>query len=298
MNSIVSVIVTYNRKKLLRESVQALLNQTCENLDIYIIDNASTDGTYEYMLDIIDNAKVMYFNTNKNLGGAGGFQYGIRKAVKSGYDKIWIMDDDTICTPTALEMLMKADKDLNGNYGFICSDVKWIDGAPCVMNVPNLDSKWIESTEELKEGYVRCKQCSFVSCFFKSSIVKEVGLPIKEFFVWGDDAEYTKRISDLYPSYFIPQSQVVHKIHSNIPTDISKDSPDRLFRYQFSYRNMHYVSKKDGNKLSMLMYYYGVYLDIKKVLKGNIPGKGKKIRIILKSVLKGFSFNPQVEYID
>ena len=298
MNSIVSVIVTYNRKKLLRESIKSLLNQSYEGLDIYVVDNASTDGTDEYIQDLIDNNKVRYFNTNKNLGGAGGFQYGIRKAVKSGYEKIWIMDDDTICTPNALEMLLRADEDLNGEYGFICSDVKWTDGSPCAMNVPNIDNKWIQSTDVLQKGYIRCTQCSFVSCFFKASVVKEVGLPIKEFFVWGDDAEYTKRISDIYPSYFVPQSQVVHKIHSNIPTDISKDSPDRLFRYQFSYRNMYYVNKKQGNKLSMVMFYYGVFLDIKKILRGNVPGKGKKIKIILKSVRQGIKFNPKIEYVD
>lgn len=298
MNKIVAIIVTYNRKVLLNEAINALLNQTFKEFDIYIIDNASTDGTYEYIKQRIDQFNnITYMNTGKNLGGAGGFYYGIKKATENNYDKIWIMDDDTIPTSTALEEFINADKILE-DYGFLCSDVKWIDGNPCAMNVPNISNKWIKNTHYLSEGLLSVSQCSFVSCFFSSDIVKQVGLPLKEFFVWGDDAEYTKRISEIKDSYFVSKSIVTHKMNSNIPTDISQDSPDRLFRYKYSYRNMYYVNKKQGNKLSMLLYYYGIFLDIKKVLRSKQSGKWKKIRIIIKGVRDGHKFNPKIEYIN
>ncbi len=298
MKRIVSIIVTYNRKELLKESLEALFSQTYSNFDIFIIDNASTDGTKEYIEQFINKERVIYFNTGKNLGGAGGFNYGIKAAVTSNYDKIWIMDDDTIPSETALEELMIADQKLNEQYGFLCSDVKWIDGNPCVMNVPNITNKWIEDSKFIREGLLRVEQCSFVSCFLQSSVIREVGLPIRDFFVWGDDAEYTKRISTKLPSYFVSKSLVVHKIHSNIPTDISQDSPDRLFRYQYSYRNMYYVNKAQGSKLSMLLFLYGVYVDVKKVLKSNKKGKCKKIRIIFRSLTAGIKFKPKVEYVE
>ena len=69
--SVIAVIVTYNRKTLLKESIEALLNQKYKNIKVLVIDNASTDGTQEYIADIIDNDKVNYINTGKNLGGAG-----------------------------------------------------------------------------------------------------------------------------------------------------------------------------------------------------------------------------------
>lgn len=298
MNKIVAIIVTYNRKVLLNEAIDALLNQTFNQFDIYIVDNASTDGTYDYIQQKIDQFQnISYMNTGENLGGAGGFHYGIKKAVEQNYQKIWIMDDDTIPTPTALEELIKADNILQ-DYGFLCSDVKWIDGNPCAMNVPNISNSWISNTQYLSNGLLNVSQCSFVSCFFSSDIVKQVGLPLKEFFVWGDDAEYTKRISEAKDSYFVSKSIVVHKMNSNIPTDISQDSPDRLFRYKFSYRNMYYVNKKQGNKLSMLLYYYGIFLDIKKILRSQQSGKWKKIKIIIKGIRDGRKFKPKIEYIN
>lgn len=41
------LVVTYNRVNLLKENIEALLNQTRNDLDIYIVDNASSDGTAE-----------------------------------------------------------------------------------------------------------------------------------------------------------------------------------------------------------------------------------------------------------
>lgn len=296
-NSIVAIVVTYNRKKLLIEAVKALLKQTYEFFDIFIIDNASTDGTFEYIKDISENSRVYYMNTGENLGGAGGFHYGIKEAVNKGYEKIWIMDDDTIPTPPALQELLNAEILVNDSYGFLCSDVKWTDGSACAMNVPNVSNQWIHQTQFLQDGILRVDQCSFVSCFFTAETVKKVGLPLKEFFVWGDDAEYTKRISNIKESYFVTKSIVVHKMNSNIPTDISQDSIDRLFRYRFSYRNMYFVNKKHGTKLSMLLYYYGIYLDIRKIIKCKKKGKWKKIKIIMKGIRDGKKFKPSVEYI-
>lgn len=43
----------------------------------------------------MDAGQILYENTGENLGGAGGFNFGIRRAYEAGYDAIWIMDDDT-----------------------------------------------------------------------------------------------------------------------------------------------------------------------------------------------------------
>ena len=74
---VIAVIVTYNRKELLKESINALLKQNYKNLRILIIDNNSTDGTKEHISEELKNENVIYENTGENLGGAGGFNYGM-----------------------------------------------------------------------------------------------------------------------------------------------------------------------------------------------------------------------------
>ncbi|MEE0404338.1 glycosyltransferase, partial [Megasphaera elsdenii] len=120
MKTVAAIVVTYNRKNLLLENIKHLLDQNKKDiLDIIIIDNASTDGTREALNKFIVNQKIIYKNTGANLGGAGGFQFGIRYAAEYGYDFVWIMDDDCMPKPDALEKLLTADKKLNHTYGFL-----------------------------------------------------------------------------------------------------------------------------------------------------------------------------------
>ena len=87
MNRVATVVVTYNRKELLLENIKSLMQQTkFKEQDIIIIDNNSTDGTYDALHQHIANKDIIYCNTGANLGGAGGFNYGMRYAVEAGYE--------------------------------------------------------------------------------------------------------------------------------------------------------------------------------------------------------------------
>ena len=70
-NTIAAVVVTYNRKELLCECIEGLLAQTKRVDAIYIIDNASTDGTKEALGAYVEAGSIVYVNTGANLGGAG-----------------------------------------------------------------------------------------------------------------------------------------------------------------------------------------------------------------------------------
>ena len=133
--TIAAVVVTYNRKELLLENVKALLNQTWQSPDIIVIDNHSTDGTREALEPFLATGQIQYVDTGSNLGGAGGFQYGIRYAAERGYDYVWVMDDDCIPTPEALAYLVQTGHKLHRNFGFLSSKVLWKDGSICTMNI-------------------------------------------------------------------------------------------------------------------------------------------------------------------
>ena len=65
---IAAVVVTFNRKEYLVKNIEALLAQVNAQLDILIIDNASTDGTKEAIQHYIDAGQIHYVNTGENLG--------------------------------------------------------------------------------------------------------------------------------------------------------------------------------------------------------------------------------------
>ena len=291
-NTVIAVVVTYNRKNLLLECINALLNQTYFNLRIFIIDNASTDGTEKLIKDNIRDSNVEYYNTGCNLGGAGGFQYGIRKAVEAGCDYIWVMDDDSIPEANALAQLM-----LNGNilksWGFLASKVLWVDNSLCKMNIPKDDK--LHPLKGDYDGNIKIGSATFVSIIIPVSIVKEVGLPIKEFFIWSDDLEYTRRITLKYPAYLVCGSVVVHKCETNNGANISTDVLERIDRYKYAYRNEVYVYKREGIR-GYLHILLRTPVHILRVIKRSSNNKQKRISIIVKNTIRGFLFHPQIEY--
>ena len=290
-----AIVVTYNRKELLLQNIAALLNNTARNsLEIIIIDNASTDGTYEAIKKYVDDNEIAYINTGSNLGGAGGFQYGIRYAAEQDYEFVWVMDDDCIPNQDALEEFYKADRKLKGKYGYLSSKVLWKDGSICQMNCQR--KTIIRNNKDFITEYVPVKMASFVSLFIPIRIVKEIGLPIKEFFIWTDDWEYTRRISKRYECYLLNSSVVKHKSKNNIGANIATEESNRLDRFRYLYRNDVYLYRREG----FVGFIYECVRLASHILRVLIKAKDKKrqrIGYIIKGTMEGFRFKPEIEYV-
>lgn len=291
---VVAVVVTYNRKELLKECIEALINQKYNDCDILIVDNASTDGTKEYINQYIEENKIIYKNTGSNLGGAGGFNYGMKEACKLGCDYIWVMDDDCIVKNDSLTKLLDADRELNGEYGFLASKVLWKDGSICKMNIPKKSfSTWLKSFDKTIE---QIAMASFVSLFIKRDIVMEVGLPIKDFFIWTDDWEFTRRISRKYKCYYVTDSLVIHKSKNNVGASIA-EVDDRLERFKYLYRNDVVLYRREGIKGWILLYLRLLKHKLK-ILKSNKNNKKERIKIINDAIKEGKKFKPKIEYVE
>ena len=288
---VVAVVVTYNRCELLLECITALKNLKNNNLQILIIDNASTDGTEERAKELLDN-NTFYFNTGENIGGAGGFNFGIKRALEQNADYIWLMDDDAIVQKNSLDELLSCADKLEDNFGYLSSKVLWKDNSICKMNIQRLSlSKKLTDFDNFQE----IKLASFVSFFVKASVVEDMGLPIKEFFIWGDDWEYSARLSKKYNCYFVPNSVVLHKSSQNIGVDISSDSVDRISRYFYAYRNEGYFYRKQGFK-GKVYNFLKRNLHRFKILKSKKEGKKEKLNIIKRGYKASKTFDPKIEY--
>ena len=290
------LVVTYNRKELLIQCISAIQKQTFPKFDIYIVDNGSTDGTAETVENKKrSDARIHYLNTGKNLGGAGGFSFGMKRMMQKGYERFWLMDDDTIPEERALEELLIADSFLSGNYGFLSSYVAWTDGMPCVMNRPQLREDWITQLQNIKYGLLPVRRATFVSMFLNAEAVKRLGFPIREFFIWGDDWEYTDRISAEMNNFFVIRSKVLHKTENNVGSDVSNDSEYRIDRYFYSFRNEFYLARRNGT-LAVMYYFYRVIGTIRAILRSNSEKKGKRIMVVVKGMGSGIFFHPSIEY--
>ena len=292
-SNVAAVVVTYNRLELLRQCVDALRAQTTA-CDILIVDNASTDGTVNWLTSQPD---LNYRNTSSNLGGAGGFHFGMRWAVEAGYDYVWVMDDDTLPKPDALQKLLEADRILGGNYGWLSSVALWTDGSECKMNRQKLKKSFYEYSPLMKYGLVQAEQATFVSLFLRSETIRQFGLPIKEYYIWGDDIEFTRRIAvrGELPCFIAGQSQVVHAAKSNVGSDVARDDVERIGRYFYAFRNEACLYRQEGIKGRA----YCFAKRCRDFLRIMWFGKSKwpRFGILFKGIWAGFFFRPSIEYI-
>lgn len=289
-NTILTIIVTYNRLDMLKRCIkQLLISQTQNEFDILIINNHSTDGTEKY-LNEIDDKRIRNITTEENIGGAGGFNLGLRYAVDQKYEYAWLMDDDVLAEKDALAELLNATKEI-GEFGYLAGKVLDMEGKPCLMNIPKY--KRVKSAHK---NYPSIRASSFVSFFIPIQTVIRVGLPIKEFFIWGDDIEYSMRISSQFPCFEVVSSKVKHNIVSTNGSSIALDKPDRIDRYYFAYRNENYFYRRQG--LSGVMYYFAkCILNLGRIFLWGKPDRKKRIKILFKGISDGFKFNPKIEYV-
>lgn len=249
--SIACVVVTYNRLSVLKEAIDAITAQNYPPDRVIIVDNNSTDGTLDWLTKLSQTRRdVRVVRLMENIGGAGGFYHGVKTAYVNGADWIWTMDDDCLPAPDALEKLLEflvahEKKWPNEKTGFLASRVNWIDGNRHEMN----------TAEPVKNGYSgsqsfpyapEIRYSSFVSALFNRDAIGQVGFPIKEFFIYSDDVEFTRRItSSGFRAYYVETSQVVHRTGENagITMDRIVANPSPVSRREYAVRNLIAVNR-------------------------------------------------------
>lgn len=291
---VAAVVVTYNRLSLLRRCLQAVLDQQGAQADLWVIDNASTDGTGEALRQWAP-PRLFYQNTGSNLGGAGGFAYGVRAAARAGYDYLWLMDDDTIPEPGALAAFLRADEQLKGEYGWLSSRALTPEGADQPMNrqrrTPYRDIDGYEGER------IPSQMASFVSLFLRGQTVRVFGLPIAEFFIWSDDWEYTRRISRRMPCYTIPASLVVHAMKNNTVVNIAADAPARWERYRYFYRNDVYLYRREGLAGWLWLVCKFAWHSVQ-VLRSPAGRRLYRLGVIWKGFAAGIGFDPPIRGVE
>jgi rhamnopyranosyl-N-acetylglucosaminyl-diphospho-decaprenol beta-1,3/1,4-galactofuranosyltransferase len=240
MSGVCAIVVTHDRREMLVECLAALAGQSRPPDRVLVVDNASRDGTREMLEREHPGVDVLALPTNQ--GGAGGFHEGMRLAHGDGAEWLWLMDDDTIPRPDALEQLLAARGRLDGDAppALLASAVLWRDGRLHPMNAPWPDGDRVDRTiDGAARGLLPVRFATFASLLVHRGAVDRHGLPLKHFFLWSDDVEYTSRMvlsGEL--AYLVPDSVAMH-LTPNRYTNMSA-APDRFY---YHVRNTLYMAR-------------------------------------------------------
>ncbi|WP_270813315.1 glycosyltransferase [Hungatella effluvii] len=208
MNTAV-IIVTYNRIAFLKECIQCVLNQVNECLELYVINNASTDGTKDYLEELQDKQdRVHVLHLKSNEGGAGGFSAGLKYAYEnSSCDNYLLIDDDAMLRP---DYLLNIDKNRDRNKYLAFSGSVYVDNKVDTSHRFTFNNGQIEKNEYYKESFM-CDIATFCGLLVTKELVERIKFPRSDFFIWNDDTEYCYRISKYSKIQNITSAVLDHK---------------------------------------------------------------------------------------
>lgn len=308
--TIAGVVVTYNRKNLLTECLDALISGTRPLDKIIVIDNGSTDGTPGLLQEkgYLKNSLITYIRLTENTGGAGGFYEGVKRGYEAGYDWLWLMDDDAEPKQDALENLSEYLPDNNisalanlkvDQQGNIISTHLGLFNFKDNQNFEpelfrTLEDKSIKNSKSLEIDF-----SSFVGILINRKAIDKIGLPKKELFIYHDDLEYCVRLRTAGTILLVTNSCIIHKdaanrgeIHKNFLGKVwHRDAYDKLWLVYYGTRNLIWLRKKYVVKLK---FYTNLFTEYFRSLIAIVlldDNKFKRIHMLTESYSDGLAGN-------
>lgn len=293
-----AVVVTCNRLEHLKTTTECLL-QTPDALlaHIVIVNNASQDGTEAY-LDSLSDPRLLIHHSRENLGGAGGFETGMRLAAER-FDPEWtvVMDDDARPEAGAIAAFHAQPRESAHAWA---AAVYHPDGRICDMNRPSLNPFWHWSVmrkalmgggrdgfhlkrSDYESGAHRdIDGTSFVGFFISRTGLELGGFPDGKLFLYGDDVLYTLSLSKLGGRIvFAPEIRFTHAFSSQLG-DEKRFRP--LWKSYYHYRNLLFVYRMASGPFSLAVLPAAAFKWLARV----ISHKGER-RIFLRYVLRAIS---------
>lgn len=314
---IAAIVVTYNKNELLVNAIKGILEQELLPDLLLIVDNNSTDATYDVLLEkgwikeIINNDKgvnvvskneytinenrilIKYIKKFQNDGGAGGFYEGMKHAYNLGYEWLWLMDDDGVPAKDCLKYLYHY-KSKESTIGPLVIDIEKKKTASFLFDKKGELAK-IE--ELLKKDVIENELTPFNGTFIPREIIQQIGFIKREMFIWGDEQEYHSRIlKNGFTVKTITKAKHYHPINKKKPKYRSDlflftiyDISNPKFQFIF-FRNYIYLAKKYPKKVK-----YGVNFGLLKwiyeatinSLYNFVIGDFYKARICIRAIKMG-----------
>ena len=248
-----AVIVTYNRKELLGNNIRMLLKQTLPFDRIFIVDNCSTDGTYDYLIQQgwMDEGPFVYVKTASNIGGAGGFYTGTKAAFEAGADWTVLMDDDgAAADERTFALLFQAARKLYAKNRKLFVNALVQQGELLSFKIDRMYSVE-EALAAAREGIIEGAANPFNGTMLSRELVEAIGYPNPDFFIKGDEVNYKQRAFDAGAHVVtVVDARYIHpRPDTQEKTVLGKKIPffvEAPWKEYYAARNFTYMYKQKG----------------------------------------------------
>lgn len=242
-------VCNYNKREYVLGCVESLLQQTCRDRDIYVVDNASTDGSAAALLERF-GSEISIIENQENIGGSGGFDAAVQDALKKDYQYVVLCDNDVRVDQNAIQIMyeyMEAHEDV----GILGPKVLQMEKPELVQDFGgsiNGDYRLVGNYTGRRDidlpMEMDCDYISTCTAMARVSAVRQFGSMPKENFIYWDDVEWSRRCQmSGFRTVAIGMAKVWHNFSE-------ADDPSAFVRYYMTRNQLKFFSKfLEGSQL-------------------------------------------------
>ena len=295
---VIAVTVTYNDYDYLKRALDALRRQTISLQKIIVVDNNSVPEVQEELKTQEDDlVEILWLS--QNTGGAGGFRAGMQCGFeKYDPDWYWLMDSDAFPEPDCLEKLMAHENETE-NVGILAPLIFGVERQEYQLYHHKVISKLLyrdiqkySSYDRIPTGASLIDADSLVGPLVSKKAVDQLGFIDSDFFIYGDDVEYTYRISRKFDEFLVKEAVINHRDVSETGDQI----PTAWWKEYYGLRNrILFIKKYQKNILHGVVCQGMFFLRIVKALlkndlnSYNLRLKRYKRNLIFQAIKDGYA---------
>ena len=219
------LVINWNGIQHLRECFESLIAGTHANARFVLIDNASTDGSVTFVREQFGaDPRVEFIECETNLGWSGGNNAGIERAMAAGAEYVFLLNNDTVTAPDAVEHLVRAAEECP-ETGALAPKMLLYD-TPGIINSVGIECSIIGCSWDLGLGRLDGPRWDVPrkvlgvcggAAFYRVGALRKVGLLPSDFVIYLDDLDLCLRMwSAGLEVWSCPRATVRHKFSATM----------------------------------------------------------------------------------
>ena len=289
------IIPTYNRKNDLMQCLASVKNLLYYELEIVVVDNASTDGTYENVKKVFPQVKII--RNNKNLGVSGGRNTGL-KYINKNTKFILFLDHDIIVEKDLVNELLKVmNKDEKMGiatpkiYYYEDKSVIWAVGTSINLITGKITMNGENQRDEGQFNQIRDVQVAPAVIMVKREVIQKIGGFDEDYFATYEDTDFCFRAKKVgYRIIYVPRARAFHKV----PLNWWESKKRLVSRNYYIARNRIIFMKKYSHYFFLFFFFLPVYFFYYSYLSLLLKQK-ERIKDFLKGTISGLKFITKIE---
>ncbi len=290
MRKVTAIVVNWNAREDTRECLASLARSSHRELDTILMDNASSDGSVEYLRGLFPDVTLV--SNSSNEGFARASNAGMKLALDRGADYVFLFNNDAVADERAVERLVAAMEE-STEVGLAGPKIFYFSKKDVIWSAGGEVSFWKGMTRHLgirrqdSPEFSRRRDVDYLTgcaLMARRELVERVGMLDTSYRMYGEDADWCLRARRAgYRVEYVPDALAWHKVSLSSGGEFS---PSKIYNKTMSNVLLFRRHARPYHWLTIPFYAAGymLWLLLRGLLRGDVKLAGAVLRALRDTV--------------